>query len=427
MCRDYRQLNKLTVKNKYPLPRIDELFDQVKGATIFSKIDLRSGYHQIRIKEEDIAKTAFRTRYGHYEFVVLPFGLTNAPATFMCLMNNIFHQYLDKFVLIFIDDILVYSRNIKEHEEHLRLVLQTLREHQLYGKFSKCDFYKEQIQYLGHIISKEGIAVDPEKIKTIMEWPTPKDVADIRYFIGLARYYRRFVESFSRVAYPITSLQKKGKIFKWTMECPQSFEQLKQLLTTAPVLSIADPEKDYVVCIVGSKEGVGGVLMQEGKVIAYESRKLKEHEQKYSAYDLELTAVVHALKMWRHYLVGRIFFLMTDHHSLTSYFSQPTLNARQARWVDFLGGFDFEIKHLKGKENQVADALSRKVHCLYEIGLSEGRSTLSKKIIEAAEQDQIYQQKKQLVSNLNIYIMQQGYDLDAAGILCYKKRICVPN
>lgn len=399
----------------------------MKGATISSKIDLRSGYHQIRIKDKDIAKTAFRTRYGHYEFVVLPFGLTNAPATFMCLMNSVFHQYLDKFVLIFIDDILIYSQNIKEHEEHLRLVLQTLREHQLYGKFSKCDFYKEKIQYLGHIITKEGIVVDPEKIKTIMEWPIPKGVADIRSFMGLAGYYWRFVEGFSRVAYPITSLQKKGKIFKWTADCQRSFEQLKNLLTTAPVLSVADPEKEYVVCRDARKEGVGGALMQEGKVIAYESRKLKEHEQKYSAYDLELTAVVHALKMWRHYLVGRKFLLMTDHHSLTSYFSQPTLNARQARWVDFLGSFDFEIKHLKGKENRVADAMSRKVNCIYEIGISEGQSTLGKEIEGAAEQDQIYLQKKQMVQNLNTHIIQQGYELNAARILCYQKRIYVPN
>eukprot|EP00253_Pinus_taeda_P022443 PITA_22443 len=190
MCIDYRQLNKLTIKNKYPLPQIHELFDQVKGVTVFSKIDLRSGYHQIWIKEEDIAKTAFRTRYGHYEFVVLPFGLTNAPATFMCLMNSIFHQYLDRFVLIFIDDILIYSRMVEEHQEHIRMVLQTLREHQLYAKFSKCDFFQEEIQYLGHVITKDGIAVDPEKIKAIMEWPVPKDVADIRSFMGLAGYYR---------------------------------------------------------------------------------------------------------------------------------------------------------------------------------------------------------------------------------------------
>eukprot|EP00253_Pinus_taeda_P019416 PITA_19416 len=297
MCIDYRQLNKLVIKNKYPLPRIDELFDQVKGATVFSKIDLRSGYHQIIIKEEDIAKATFRTQYGHYEFVVLPFGLTNAPTTFMCLMNSVFHKFLDKFVLIFIDDILIYSRSRKENEEHLRVVLQTLREHQLYAKFSKFDFFKEEIQYLGHVISKEGIAVDPEKIRTIMEWPIPKDVADIRSFMGLAGYYRRFGEGFSKVAYPITSLQKKGKVFKWTSECQRSFEQLKHLLTTAPILSIADPNKDYVVCTDASKEGVGGVLMQEGRVIAYESRKLKEHEQKYSAYDLELAAVIHALKI----------------------------------------------------------------------------------------------------------------------------------
>eukprot|EP00253_Pinus_taeda_P020750 PITA_20750 len=427
MCIDYRQLNKLTVKNKYPLPRIDELFDQVKGATVFSKIDLRSRYHQIRIMEEDVAKTAFRTRCGHYEFVVLPFGLTNAPTTFMCLMNSVFHKYLDKFVLIFIDDTLIYSRNIQEHEEHLRLVLQTVREHQLYTKYRKCDFYKEQIQYLGHIITKEGIAVDPEKIRTIMEWPIPKDVADIRSFMDLAGYYRRFVEGFSRVAYPITSLQKKGRIFKWTAECQQSFDQLKHLLTTAPVLSIVDSEKDYTVCTDASKEGVGGVLMQEGKVVAYESRKLKEHEQKYSVYDLELTAVVHVLKMWRHYLLGRKFLLLTDHHSLTSYFNQPTLNARQARWVDFLSGFDFEIKHLKGKENRVADALSRKMHCLYEIATSKGWSTFHEEIKQVAEQDPEYQQKKRQVQEVTSHLRQQGYELKTPGILYYKKRIYIPN
>eukprot|EP00253_Pinus_taeda_P012189 PITA_12189 len=381
MCIDYRQLNKLTVKNKYPLPRIDELFDQVKGATVFSKIDLRSGYNQIRIKDEDIAKTTFRTRYGHYEFVVLPFGLTNAPATFMCLMNGIFHPYLDQFVLIFIDDILIYSRTIEEHHEHLRIVLQNLREHQLYAKFSKCDFFKAEIQYLGHVITKDGIAVDPEKIKAIMEWPVPKDVADVRSFMGLAGYYRRFVEGFSKVAFPITSLHKKGKLFHWTPNCQKIFEQLKHLLTAAPILSIADPSKDYVVCTDASKEGLGGVLMQEGRVIAYESQKLKEHEHKYSAYDLELAAIIHALKMWRHYLMGRKFLLHIDHHSLTNYFSQPTLNARQARWVDFLSGFDFEIKHLQGKENK-----------------------------QSAKKDS-----------------QQEYELDDAGRIYFKKRLYVPN
>jgi hypothetical protein len=176
LCIDYRQLNKVTIKNKYPFPRIDDLFDQLGGVSIFSNIDLRSGYHQIRIKGEDIHKTTFQTRYGHYEFVVVPFGLTNAPATFMCLMNNVLSKFLDKFVLVFINDILIYSKNREEHEEHLRLVLQVLREHQLYAKFSKCDFFQKQIHYLGHVLSKEGVAVDPHKIMSIMEWPTPKDV-----------------------------------------------------------------------------------------------------------------------------------------------------------------------------------------------------------------------------------------------------------
>eukprot|EP00253_Pinus_taeda_P012142 PITA_12142 len=391
MCIDYRQLNKLTIKNKYPLPRIDELFDQVKGTTVFSKIDLRSGYHNIRIKDEDIAKTAFRTRYGHYEFVVFPFGLTNAPATFMCLMNGIFHPYLDQFVLIFIDDILIYSCTIEEHHEHLRIVLQTLREHQLYAKFSKCDFFKAEIQYLGHVITKDGIAVDPEKIKAIMEW------------------------------------SKKGKLFHWTPNCQKSFEQLKHLLTTAPILSIADPNKDYVVCTDASKEGLGGVLMQDGRVIAYESRKLKEHEQKYSAYDLELAAVIHALKMWRHYLMGWKFLLHTDHHSLTSYFSQPTLNARQARWVDFLSGFDFDIKHLQGKENKVADALSRKIHNLYEVSFSGWESPIMEMIKEIADQDTEYQQLKSQIQQSTEKDSQQDYEVDDAGRIYFKKRLYVPN
>eukprot|EP00253_Pinus_taeda_P019990 PITA_19990 len=394
MCIDYRQLNKLTIKNQYPLPGIDELFDQVKGATVFSKIDLRSGYHQIRIKEEDIAKTAFRTRYGDYEFVVLPFGLTNAPATFMCLMNSIFHPYLDRFVLIFIDDILIYSRTIEEHHEHLRM---------------------------------DGIVVDPEKIKAIMGWPVPKDVADVRSFMGLAGYYRRFVEGFSKVAFPITSLQKKERAFHWTPNCQKSFEQLKYLLTTAPILSIADPHKDYVVCTDASKEGLGGVLMQEGRVIAYKSCKLKEHEQQYSAYDLELAAVIHALKMWRHYLLGRKFLLLTDHHSLTSYFSHPTLNARQAWWMDFLSGFDFDIKHLQGKANRVADALSRKVQGLYEVSITEWKNPFLDIIKEISGQDTEYQRLKQQIQQSDGKDSQQEFTTDDAGIVYFQQRIYVPN
>jgi hypothetical protein len=267
LCKDYRQLNKVTIKNKYPLPRIDDMFDQLGGASIFSKIDLISGYHQVQIKGEDIHKTAFRMRYGHYEFVVVPFGLTNAPATFMCLMNNVLSKFLDKFVLVFIDDRLIYSKNREEHEEHLRLVLQVLREHQLYAKFSKCEFFHKQIHYLGHVISEKGVAVDPDKIRSIMEWPTPKDISDIRSFMGLAGYYRRFIKGFSKIGCPITSLQKKGAKFTWTQECEERFQSLKHLLTHAPVLKIVDPENYFLVCTDVCKEGLRGVLMQEGSVV----------------------------------------------------------------------------------------------------------------------------------------------------------------
>ncbi|MCO6516861.1 MAG: reverse transcriptase family protein, partial [Snodgrassella sp.] len=223
MCIDYRELNKLTIKNKYPLPRIDDLFDQLQGSSVFSKIDLRSGYHQLRIWDEDIPKTAFRTRYGHYEFLVMSFGLTNAPAAFMDLMNRVFRDYLDKFVIVFIDDILVYSQSESQHEQHLRLVLQRLREHRLYAKFSKCEFWLPQVTFLGHIVSKDGILVDPSKIEAVRNWPRPGNVPEVRSFLGLAGYYRRFVEGFSRIVVPLTELTKKKTKFVWTDRCENSF------------------------------------------------------------------------------------------------------------------------------------------------------------------------------------------------------------
>ncbi|XP_057768171.1 uncharacterized protein LOC130988364 [Salvia miltiorrhiza] len=272
MCIDYRELNKVTLKNKYPLPRIDDLFDQLKGASVFSKIDLRSGYHQLKIRPEDVPKTAFRTRYGHYEFVVVPFGLTNAPAVFMDLMNRVFHPYLDKFVLVFIDDILIYSKNEKDHEEHLRIVLETLRTERLYAKFSKCEFWLSEVTFLGHIVSSEGIKVDPEKVQAVREWRSPTNPNEIRSFLGLAGYYRRFMEGFSKIARPMTQLLRKGIKFSWTEECEKSFQELKEKLTTAPVLAVPTADKEYVIYTDESKNGLGCVLMQEGRVIAYASR-----------------------------------------------------------------------------------------------------------------------------------------------------------
>ncbi|KAK6229056.1 hypothetical protein SCA6_018007 [Theobroma cacao] len=304
----------MTIKNKYPLPRIDDIFDQLQGATVFSRVDLRSGYHQLRIKEQDVPKTAFRTRYGHYEFLVTPFGLTNAPTTFMDLMNRVFHPYLDKFVIVFIDDILVYSRDNDEHANHLRIVLQTLRERQLYAKFSKCEFWLQEVVFLGHVVSRAGIYVDPKKIEAILQWEQPKTVTEIRSFLGLVGYYQRFVRGFSLVVAPLTRLTRKGVKFEWD---------------------------------------------DDEKVIAYASRQLKKHEANYPTHDLELAVVVFALKIWRHYLYGEHCRIFTDHKSLKYLLTQKELNLRQRRWLELIKDYDLVIDYHPGKASVVADALSR--------------------------------------------------------------------
>ncbi|GKB24180.1 putative nucleotidyltransferase, ribonuclease H [Tanacetum coccineum] len=293
MCIDYKELNRLTVKNRYPLPRIDDLFDQLQGSQFFSKIDLRSGYHQLRVHEDDIPKTAFRTRYGHFEFTVMPFGLTNAPAIFMDLMNRVCRPYLDKFVIVFIDDILIYSKTQEEHVEHLRLVLKLLKKEKLYAKFSKCEFWLREVQFLRHVINGNGIHVDPSKIEAVKNWKAPRTPTE-------------------------------GE------EQELAFQTLKDKLCNAPVLALPDRPEDFVVYCDASGIGLGCVLMQRGKVIAYASRQLKIHEKNYTTHDLELGAVVFALKIWRHYLYGT------------------------------KSCYDCEIRYHPGKANVVADALSRK-------------------------------------------------------------------
>ena len=361
MCIDYRQINKVTVNNKYPLPRIEDLFDQLRGASVFSKIDLRSGYYQLRVKEVDVPKTAFRTRYSHYEFLVMPFGLTNAPAAFMDLMNRVLRPYLDQFVVVFIDDILVYSKDAQEHEHHLRIVLQTLIENQLFAKLSKCDFWLKEVSFLGHIVSAESIRVDPVKIEAIVNWKPPRNVTEVRSFLGLAGYYRRFVQGFSVIASSLTRLLRKGVKFEWDDKCQSSFERLKEILVEAPVLIQPTSGRDYTVYSDASRIGLGCVLMQDGKVVAYASRQLKPHEQNYPTHDLELAAVVFALKIWRHYLYGEKCRIFTDHKSLKYLLTQKDLNLRQRRWLELLKDYDCIIDYHPGKANVVADALSRKM------------------------------------------------------------------
>ncbi|KAA0061618.1 ty3-gypsy retrotransposon protein [Cucumis melo var. makuwa] len=425
LCIDNRELNKVTVKNRYPLPRIDDLFDQLQGATVFSKIDLRSGYHQLRIKDEDVPKTAFRSRYGHYEFIVMSFGLTNAPAVFMDLMNRVFREFLDTFVIVFIDDILIYSKTEAEHEEHLRMVLQTLRDNKLYAKFSKCEFWLKQVSFLGHVVSKAGVSVDPAKIEAVTGWTRPSTVSEVRSFLGLTGYYRR-------------------------KACEDSFQNLKQKLVTAPVLTVPNGSGSFVIYSDASKKGLGCVLMQQGKVVAYASRQLKSHEQNYPTHDLELAAVVFALKIWRHYLYGEKIQIFTDHKSLKYFFTQKELNMRQRRWLELVKDYDCEILYHPGKANVVADALSRKVsHSAAlitrqaplhrdleraEIAVSVGavtmqlaqltvQPTLRQRIIDAQSNDPYLVEKRGLAEAGQAV----EFSLSSDGGLLFERRLCVPS
>ncbi|GJY00903.1 putative reverse transcriptase domain-containing protein [Tanacetum coccineum] len=326
----------------------------------FIEIDLRSGYHQLRVREEDIPKTAFRTRYGHYEFQVMPFGLTNAPAVFMDLMNRVCKPYLDKFVIVFIDDILIYSKNKKEHKEHLKQILELLKKEELYAKFSKCEFWIPKVQFLGHVIDSEGIHVDPAKIESIKDWTSPKSPTEIRQFLGLAGYYRRFIEGFSKIAKPMTKLTQKKVKFEWGDKQEAAFQLLKQKLCSAPILALPEGSEDFIAYCDASKKGLGAVLMQREKVISYASRQLKIHEKNYTTHDLELGAVVFALKIWRHYLYGTKCTVFTDHKSLQYILDQKELNMRQRRWLELLSDYDCDIRYHPRKANVVVDALSRK-------------------------------------------------------------------
>nr|ABA97610.1 retrotransposon protein, putative, Ty3-gypsy subclass [Oryza sativa Japonica Group] len=399
MCVDYRSLNEVTIKNKYPLPRIDDLFDQLKGAKVFSKIDLRLGYHQLKIRTGDIPKTAFSTRYGLYEFTVMSFGLTNAPAYFMNLMNKVFMDYLEKFVVVFIDDILIYSKDEEEHAEHLRLVLEKLRKHKLYAKFSKCEFWLKEVAFLGHVISAGGVAVDPTKVEAVTEWKAPKSVTEIQSFLGLAGYYRRFIEGFSKIARPMTQLLKKEKKFVWSEQCQESFEQLKEKLTSAPILVLPNIRKDFVIYCDASRQGLGGVLMQDGKVVAYASRQLRPHEENYPTYDLELAAVVHALKIWRHYLIGNHCDIYTDHKSLKYIFTQSDLNLRQKRWLELIKDYDLEVNTL------------------------DIQPLLRTQIEEAQKDNGEIQEVKERMATGHV----KEFSMDEKKTLWYKKRIYVPE
>ncbi|MGQ2964065.1 MAG: reverse transcriptase domain-containing protein, partial [Agrobacterium sp.] len=362
MCVDYRQLNKLTIRDQYPLPRIDDLFDKLSGMTVFSSLDLQAGYHQIRIPDEDIPKTAFRTPMGHYQYKVLCFGLTNAPATFQRAMNQAFATVIDRCALVYLDDILIMSKSIQEHLSHLREIFSLLRQHKYFAKLSKCEFMKESLPFLGHIISKDGVAVDPSKVAAIKDWPVPTNLTALQSFLGMANYVRKFVHNFSAIAAPLTNLTgPEGKSFNWE-EWPKpqldAFNAVKQAVMRVPMLRLPDTTKPFQVYCDASLLGVGAVLMQDGYPLAYYSRKLTKAEKNYTTGEQETLAIIAACTQWRCYLEGVQFTLYTDHRPLEALPTQSTLSRRQSRWLEFLSRFDYTIKYLPGNTNP-ADPLSR--------------------------------------------------------------------
>ena len=362
MVCDWRPLNKITVKVQACLPNIEDLFDTIRGAKYFSRLDLKSGYHQVRVCDADVSKTAINTPFGQYQFRVMGFGLTNAPATFMALMNDVMRPYLRKCVVIFLDDILVFSNSWQEHLSHLDSILSALEEAELFCNGAKCLFAVQRVKFLGHIVTGETVAPDPEKLAAITKWPVPTSVREVRRFLGFTNYFRRFIQNYSMMSRPLELLTGKYAKFVWSADHQEAFEKLRAALLEAPVLGVADMSKSFRVVTDASDQAIGAVLLQadeegEWHPIAYLSRRLRPEECNYTAMERETLAAVHALRSWKHYLY-KPFQLVTDNQGVTYLKSKPGLSKREARWVEFLADFEVDIIHCPGKQN-VADALSR--------------------------------------------------------------------
>ena len=353
MCIDYRVLNKLTIHDKYPLPRTDELLDKVKGAKIFTSLDLTSGYHQIRIHPDDVPKTAFTAAGEHYEFMIMPFGLTNAPATFQRCTNSLFKHL--PFVIIF-------SKTAEEHLEHIKAVLQILKENQLYCKLKKCEFNQTELRFVEHIVGAKGIKPDPQKLTAVTDWPAPHNIHELRKFLGFTNYFRKFLQGNSQRTGPLTNLLRKNVAYHWTQACQGSFEQLKQDLTSATVLVSPDNTQPYELIADACGTGIGAILMQNEQPIAFESSKFNSAEQSYTVTEQELLALIHGLLTWRYLLEGlprEQLKLVTDHNPLTFMPTVQNMSRRQVRWSELLQRYPCTWEHRAGKHN-VADPISRR-------------------------------------------------------------------
>uniref|UniRef100_A0A2N9IA55 RNA-directed DNA polymerase n=1 Tax=Fagus sylvatica TaxID=28930 RepID=A0A2N9IA55_FAGSY len=419
MCVDCRAINNITVKYRHPIPRLDDMLDELHGSCIFSKIDLKSGYHQIRIKEGDEWKTAFKTKYGLYEWLVMPFGLTNAPSTFMRLMNHVLRTFIGRFVVVYFDDILIYSKNLDDHVVHVKSVLDVLRKERLFANLKKCTFYTDKLVFLGFVVSAQGIQVDEEKVRAIQDWPSPTSVGNVRSFHGLASFYRRFVKDFSSLAAPLTEVIKKNVGFRWGEEQEKAFQLIKEKLTNAPLLSLPNFSKTFEIECDASGVGIGAVLMQEGRPIAYFSEKLSGAALNYPTYDKELYALVRALETWQHYLWPKEFVIHTDHESLKHLKGQHKLNKRHARWVEFIETFPYVIRYKQGKENVVADALSRRYALL---------STLDAKLLGFEHIKELYAEDHEFCEEYRACEkIASGKFFRLDGFLFRENKLCVPN
>jgi hypothetical protein len=365
-CVDYRKLNAITKTSSYPIPLISELLDSLNGAKYFSSMDLASGYWQIRMHPDSVEKTAFVSKYGAFMFNVMPFGLVGAPATFQSLMDRIFGDLQWKNLCVYFDDIFVFSKTFKEHILQLREVFTRLRRYQLQAKLSKCQFLRKELIFLGYQVTQGGILPDPDRIKHVQEWGTPKRAKDVRSFVGLCSYYRRFVPHFASIAEPLHRLMGKNSEFKWSPEADNAFKMLKQKLTSAPILIAPDWTQPFILHTDASKFGLGAVLAQniggEEKVVAYASKSLNKAQQNYTTSDRECLAIIWGIRHFRAHLLGRKFSLFTDHSAL-QFINTMKLNrdlsGRLARYQMFLQEYEFEPNYRKGELNANADALSR--------------------------------------------------------------------
>ena len=393
LCVDYRALNKITVKNRYPLPLSGDLMDRLSQAKIYTKIDLRVGYNNIRIAEGEEWKTAFRTRYGSYEYLVMPFGLTNAPATFQYFMNDIFHDLLDVCVVVYLDDILIYSDDIETHRKQVKDVLARLRKHNLHARPEKSGFHMNSIEYLGVIISPTGIAMDPEKVKVILDWPAPTTVKELQSFLGFANFYRRFIDNYSGITKALTSLLKKNSEYIWTDKCENAFQILKKAFTEAPVLRHFDPEDMIVLESDASDYAIAGILSQYDKEgvlrpVAFYGRTMIAAELNYDIYDKELLAIVECFRLWRHYLEGAKYTIQvfTDHNNLQYFTTTKQLSRRQARWSERFASFDFVINYRPGRLGAKPDAITRRPDVYPKKTFQDATNALNNKILIPPEQ-----------------------------------------